>query len=797
MTTARRGRTSVESELLDQVTDIVAELEADGRIAYVNRAVERLFPRTVESLIGCSFLEVLAPEDREATLAQFRKVVETGSEISLRYQVPREDGVRIAFESTLRRFKRASGETAVAAVCREITQTAAEATLDKLRSARFRAIFESGPSPTAIANADGALVSSSRAFKEAFPGVSHIEELIAAIHRSQRGALATAWYESTREGGANVSSVDVSLVDERGARVWISLGWSGFASEDGERLFAIQGKDISQRKQLELALAQLVAGVDADDREGLPTLVAALAMALELDRMTLARVAHGSDDGCEALVVWQDGEFLAPGPLRLAGLPEATVARGEACIHPTGVARLLPAVPDRVGHAFESFAGEPLVAEDGRIIGFVAGYARRTLQDPDRVRDLLALAARPLARALEGPAAPRTASALERPSPAGSSAAGRASTTVGRDLLYHVIQQSADLVFVCELDTTVLFANETATHELRSESDETLCGRTLLELLAAADAARLRSEVLPRLTPGFPWCGELALEAGPGAPPIVTEATVFLFSEPADASPIDSTLSPGAWRGSGQPARPLRSYLAVNLHDISARRRTEEALRLSESRLVQARKMESVGRLAGGIAHDFNNLLTAIIGYSDLVLQELDGEHGSRRDIEEILRAAERAGGLTRQLLAFSRRQVLQPERVDLNAVVADIDRMLRRLIGEDVELVTQLHGELESIVADPGQIEQVIVNLVVNARDAMLRGGRIELETANFECSVPVRVESGMLAPGRYVALRVSDSGTGMDDDTRTQIFEPFFTTKEASGGTGLGLASAYGIIS
>jgi two-component system cell cycle sensor histidine kinase/response regulator CckA len=275
----------------------------------------------------------------------------------------------------------------------------------------------------------------------------------------------------------------------------------------------------------------------------------------------------------------------------------------------------------------------------------------------------------------------------------------------------------------------------------------------------------------------------------------VTEATIFLFDDPGDATSPDRERDPQ--RSRSPRSRPLRSNFAVSLHDISARRRTEEALRQSEARLIQARKMESVGRLAGGIAHDFNNLLTAIIGYSDLVLQELDPEHGSRRDVEEILRAAERAGGLTRQLLAFSRRQVLQPERVDLNAVVADIDRMLRRLIGEDIELVTRLHGELEPIVADPGQIEQVIVNLVVNARDAMPRGGRIELETSNFECIDPVRVESGMLAPGRYVALRVADTGTGMDEETRAQIFEPFFTTKEASGGTGLGLASAYGIIS
>jgi PAS domain S-box-containing protein len=804
MPTARRGRSSADSGLLDHVADIVVEFETDGRIVAVNRAVERAFGRTPESLIGCSFLELLAPEDRNATLAEFRKVVETGSELTIRCHIARADCTRVALDASLRRFSRASGEIAVASVCREVTQPASEAALEKLRSARFRAIFESGPAPTALADAGGMILSANRAFKRFFSGIGHMEELIAAIHVAQRAALATAWYESTREGGTEGGAVDVSLVDASGDRVWIALAWSAIASDEGERLFAIQGTDIRPRKQVELALSQLLQADDASESEGLRALVASLARALELDRLVLARSARTGEQDWESLVVWQSGELRETGPLDLTGLPEATVARGQVCIHPAGVTQLLPAVADRVGRSLQSFAGQPLFDGDGRIVGWIAGYAERPLQSPEAVRDLLAVAARPLARWIiaRGERSTDASADPNRSRESGAAPSARlpervapTSSAVGRDLLYRVIQQSADLVFVCDLDTTVLFANESATHQLRAESDQTLAGRRLLELLVATDAAKLRSEVLPRLTPGFPWCGELTLEGTLDGPPIVTEATIFLFDEVGDATGPDRNREPPLSRSAR--SRPLRSNFAVSLHDISARRRTEEALRQSEARLIQARKMESVGRLAGGIAHDFNNLLSAIIGYSDLVLQELDPEHGSRRDVEEILRAAERAGGLTRQLLAFSRRQVLQPERVDLNAVVADIDRMLRRLIGEDIELVTRLHGELEPIVADPGQIEQVIVNLVVNARDAMPRGGRIELETSNFACIDPVRVESGMLAPGRYVALQVADTGIGMDEETRAQIFEPFFTTKEASGGTGLGLASAYGIIS
>jgi PAS domain S-box-containing protein len=244
------------------------------------------------------------------------------------------------------------------------------------------------------------------------------------------------------------------------------------------------------------------------------------------------------------------------------------------------------------------------------------------------------------------------------------------------------------------------------------------------------------------------------------------------------------------------PEDPTRQF-SMLFQDISERRKAQEALRQSESKLAQAQKMEAVGRLAGGIAHDFNNLLTAIIGYSDLVLDQLGEDLDSKSDVEEILRAAERAGGLTRQLLAFSRRQVLQPEAVDLNRIVADIDRMMRRLIGENIELVTSQDGELHRIIADPGQIEQVIVNLVVNARDAMPMGGRIEIETANFHVPRQRPTDSGKLAAGDYVLLRVSDTGVGMEPEVRSQIFEPFFTTKEAHEGTGLGLASAYGIVS
>ncbi|MBI4255732.1 MAG: PAS domain S-box protein, partial [Candidatus Rokubacteria bacterium] len=250
----------------------------------------------------------------------------------------------------------------------------------------------------------------------------------------------------------------------------------------------------------------------------------------------------------------------------------------------------------------------------------------------------------------------------------------------------------------------------------------------------------------------------------------------------------EAMVSTVAW--DGQPATQVAVF------DVTERKRAEEALRQSEDVLRQSQKMEAVGRLAGGIAHDFNNLLTVITGRTELLLLRLPADDRRRRDLELVKKTAERAASLIQQLLAFSRKQMLQPRRLDLNEVVAGMAQMLERLIGENLELLTTLEPALGAVRADPAQVEQIVLNLAVNARDAMPQGGRLAITTANVDLDAAFVDAHPGASPGPHAVLAVTDTGVGMSAEVLAHVFEPFFTTKEVGKGTGLGLATVYGIV-
>ncbi|GLC27830.1 hybrid sensor histidine kinase/response regulator [Roseisolibacter agri] len=339
------------------------------------------------------------------------------------------------------------------------------------------------------------------------------------------------------------------------------------------------------------------------------------------------------------------------------------------------------------------------------------------------------------------------------------------------DRYRRLVELSPDAVIV-HADDRIQLVNDAARRQLGAASASQLVGRPLLDLVhpdAKPSAAERLRHVLAAEEPA---------------------SAVELPFRRLDGQEVHGELAATAFEFEG------RAATLMVVRDVTTRRKAEAALQAAEEQLRQAQKMEAVGRLAGGIAHDFNNLLTVIMSYAELLESAISAADPLRDDVAEIRAAARRASRLTGQLLAFSRKQVLRPRLTDLNAVVAEMVALLRRLIGADIDLRPELEPQLPAVEADTGQIEQVIVNLVVNARDAMPHGGRLHIRTRRVLLGADAIGDVPGARPGAYVVLSVTDTGTGMDRATQERVFEPFFTTKPTGKGTGLGLATVYGIV-
>jgi PAS domain S-box-containing protein len=331
--------------------------------------------------------------------------------------------------------------------------------------------------------------------------------------------------------------------------------------------------------------------------------------------------------------------------------------------------------------------------------------------------------------------------------------------------LSRVVEQATESIVITDPQGAITYVNP-AFEGISGYSRAEVIGQNPRILKSGHQDAAFYRRMWETLARGEVWKGRLVNRRKDGT----------LFQEDATIGPVRDA--------SGR----LVNYVAVK-RDVTTEMRLER-------QLMQAQKMEAIGRLAGGVAHDFNNLLGVIVGYGEITRRKLRDDDPLTGKVDQILKAAERAAGLTRQLLAFSRQQVLQPKIVDLNVIVSDVEKMLRRLIGEDIQLTSSLDPGLGSVKADPGQIEQVLMNLAVNARDAMPDGGHLMIETRNAELGPDDAGRRPPTLAGRYVMLTVTDSGMGMDAETQSHLFEPFFTTKEMGKGTGLGLSTVYGIV-
>ncbi|MEJ5300107.1 MAG: PAS domain S-box protein [Thermodesulforhabdaceae bacterium] len=341
-----------------------------------------------------------------------------------------------------------------------------------------------------------------------------------------------------------------------------------------------------------------------------------------------------------------------------------------------------------------------------------------------------------------------------------------------RERLIYAIEQTNEVVMITDADGIIQYVN-TAFEKVTGFTRAEIIGKTPEILRSSQHDEAFYRNIWETIRTGRTWTGRIVRKRKDGS----------LFT-------VESTISP-VKNETGQ----IVNFVFVD-RDITEQLRLEQERASLEEQLQQAQKLESVGRLAGGVAHDFNNMLNVIIGYGEMVLHKLHNEDPLRDYVNKIMEAANRSAELIRQLLAFSRRQPLHPEVLNLNAIIQNLEKMLRRLIGEDIILELALADDLGMVMADPVQMEQVIINLAVNARDAMPKGGKLLIETANVQLDETyVRKHVGV-QPGNYVMLAVTDTGCGMDKETLSRIFEPFFTTKEKGKGTGLGLSTVYGIV-
>ena len=748
----------------------------DGRWLRANRALADLLGTTTDALADCPAEAFTHPADRAADQEALRLLLAGEcSSYTTEKRLLRHGEEPVWVISTVTRLPDESGAPAHFHVAlQDITERKRAEQDLRVREERYRLVAES----TQDAVWDWDLLTDRIVWGERITGIF-------GYHRHALGASAAWWYERLHSDDRErvVSGIHAAIA--RGAEDWTDD--YRFRRADGRYAY-VRDRATIVRDEAGDAVRMVGALVDTTDRtrgellaRGQSRLLEQIAAGLDLDavleRIVRFTEAYGSDllacvmllDPDTGVLRLAAGSSLPPEaraalafvpPEPEAGLSALAVARRERVVVEDLAA---DPVAERwrgplVGHGIQACWSTPLFATDGALLGALEVHYRQS-RTPDDADLRLVDAATHLAEI-----------AVER---------GRDQEALARGtrLLEQVLDNLPVGVWVLDRDGRITFGNP--------------AGRAIwggARYLGIEEFGAYRGWWADSGEPiaAEEWAAARAIRKGE------TSLNEVVHIETFDG--VQKTIL-----NSAVPLRSLAGDIvgAILLNeDITERRAGEAALRRSEEQLRHAQKMEAVGQLAGGIAHDFNNLLTGILSYSDLVLQELRPGDPIGGDIEQIRHAGQRAAALTRQLLAFSRRQVLQPRVLSLNTSVNELDPMLCRLLGADVSLETELDPALWYVLADPGQLEQVLVNLVVNARDAMPSGGRVTIRTANVNLSGTDVQRGNGVRPGAYVTLSVSDTGMGMDVPTQARIFDPFFTTKEAGKGTGLGLSTVYGIV-
>jgi two-component system, cell cycle sensor histidine kinase and response regulator CckA len=728
----------------------IVVLDLDGRVHTCNPAFEALFGYRMTDIVGTNLDSLLTPAEQKEEAQRLTQRAARGEVVRSIGQRRCSSGEVVDVQIVGVPLKVGGKRFGSFAMYEDISERVRAEEARCRAEEKFRGLFENAVEGIFLTTVDGRYQSVNPALAR-MCGFASPEEMTATAHDvaalyAERGKR-DEFQRLIQERGI-IEGFEYELLRRDGTKLWISENAHAVRDASG-KIVSYEGtvQDISERKRSELerqATTEIIHSVNATDNldDLLRMIHAALKKVVYAENCFVALYEPSTAMFHFPFIV--DQHDLAPPPQKVGRSCTAYVFRtGRAMVIPQHVFDRLVAQGDveLVGTPSPSWLGVPLRTPAATIGVLVVQHYQQDNAYTERDLEFLSSVGGQIALAIERK---------------------RAETKIRESeaRLRVLVEQLPAVLWTVDPDLRFTSAVGAGLARLGLKRDE-LVGKSLLEYFETADQTFPPIAAHRRAVAGEPVTFHVEWKGG---------------SYACHAEPLHDA--------SGH----VSGAICMSL-DVTDRKQLEEQLR-------QAQKMEAVGRLAGGIAHDFNNLLMVIQGYADLLAERLPAGDSMRRNADQIRTAAQRAAALTRQLLAFSRKQILAPSVISIESVVSDMEKILRRLIGEDIQLETHSVADLWMVRADRSQIEQVIMNLAVNARDAMPKGGRLTLETANVELDSAFSRHSVVMAPGKYVMLAVTDNGCGMDAETQAHLFEPFFTTKEKGKGTGLGLATVYGVV-